>query len=64
FESGYESCATAERGCHVPGDRPPARDQMCIRRDHVLPSEGVTGVLHFLVRNSRRACSSDSLYPY
>ncbi len=63
FEAGYESCATAERGCHVPSGRTYAREETCIRRDHVLAAEGIPSVLHFLVQNARRACPSDALWP-
>lgn len=64
FRSGYESCASAERGCHVPMGRAVPSEEMCVRRDHVLAAEDCEHVKHFLIDNARRACPSNSLYPF
>lgn len=49
FEAGFSSCASAERGCHVRGNT--ARQDLCIRRDHIVASWPISHVLVFLVRN-------------
>ena len=63
FESGFESCASAERGCHV-GTTPLSVKEVCIRRDHILPEWPLSHVRYFLNRNSRRAGASDNEFPY
>jgi len=63
FESGFESCASAERGCHV-GNTPLTARQVCIRRDHTLPEWPLSHIRYFLNRNSRRADTLDNLFPY
>ena len=63
FKSGYESCASAERGCHV-GASPLDPNIVCIRRDHVLPEWPISHVRYFLNRNIRRANPFGNIFPY
>jgi len=60
FETGFESCASAERGCHVfQADR----EQLCIRRNNVMAKWPVNHVFYFMARNSRRASICDNQWP-
>lgn len=63
FRAGYESCASAERGCHV-GTTPLSPYEVCIRRDHVLPEWPISHVRYFLNQNIRRANPLGNIFPY
>ncbi len=60
FESGYQTCASAERGCHVA--QTPPRD-LCIRRTHVVSGWPVDHMLFFLSVFSRRADQESGRWP-
>lgn len=47
--SGYQTCASAVRGCHV---TQAIRYDLCIRRDHVVAAWPTSHVEYFLYRNS------------
>lgn len=49
-DAGYDSLASAERGCHVAGVRDPG--ELCLRRDHVHLSWPLRHVEWFLARNA------------
>ncbi len=60
FKTGFESCASAERGCHVfQADR----EQLCIRRNNVMAKWPVNHVFYFMAKNSRRASIYDNQWP-
>jgi peptidoglycan/xylan/chitin deacetylase (PgdA/CDA1 family) len=60
FETGFESCASAERGCHVfQADK----EQLCIRRNNVMAKWPVNHVFYFMAKNSRRASIYDNQWP-
>jgi peptidoglycan/xylan/chitin deacetylase (PgdA/CDA1 family) len=54
FETGFETCASAERGCHVAATAADKR-RLCVRRDHTIAKWPVPHILYFLARNSLRA---------
>lgn len=56
FETGHASCASAERGAHVPGGDL-ADDQICIRRDHIMTSWPLRHSLYFLTQSAAAAAS-------
>lgn len=62
FETGYESCASAQRGCHVTGVEGPPRD-LCVRRDLVVVGESTAHLLYFLARNGLRADAAANHWP-
>lgn len=64
FQSGFTSCATAERGCHINHGQPLRNEELCIRRDHVILNWNINHILHFLARNARQASTSTNLFPY
>jgi peptidoglycan/xylan/chitin deacetylase (PgdA/CDA1 family) len=62
FNSGFISCATAERGCHINHDRLLLKEELYIRRDHVILDWNINHVFHFLANNSKRANISNNLF--
>lgn len=62
FQAGFESCASAERGCHV---EKPETDLsgLCIRRDYVAANWPLSHVSYFLTANSKLASSKCNLWP-
>jgi peptidoglycan/xylan/chitin deacetylase (PgdA/CDA1 family) len=62
FETGFQSCASAERGCHVlkrEGDD----FSLCIRRDPIMAKWPLSHILYFLSRSSKRASILDNQWP-
>ena len=64
FHAGFSSCATAERGCHINGQRPLQKEELCIRRDHVVLDWDINHILYFLGRGARRAKFENNFFPY
>lgn len=64
FDSGFISCATAERGCHINHNGKLLNHELCIRRDQVILDWNINHILYFLARNSRKATISNNLFPY
>lgn len=62
FDAGFESCASAVRGCHVARATGPA-SKLCLRRDHVVANWPLDHVLYFLMRSSERASERDNRWP-
>ena len=62
FEAGFESCASAERGCHVARSEK-QKMELCVRRDHVIADWPLNHTLYFMARNSRRASVHDDTWP-
>ena len=59
FEAGFESCASAERGCHTCA-RPVAKDQLLLRRDQIVAGWPLAHNMYFIRRNARlRHLASD-----
>jgi peptidoglycan/xylan/chitin deacetylase (PgdA/CDA1 family) len=50
FNSGFISCATAERGCHINHNRLLLKEELYIRRDHVILDWNIDHVFHFLAK--------------
>lgn len=64
FDSGFASCASAERGCHVNPDTNISREELCILRDHVLLDWNINHIIYFLAKNSRKASPENNYFPY
>lgn len=62
FNSGFTSCATAERGCHINHDRLLLNQELYIRRDHVILDWSIDHIFHFLANNSKKATISNNLF--
>lgn len=65
FSSGFESCASAERGCHIslPG-KLMRKEDLFIRRDHVLLTWPINHILYFMARNVQKAAVQNNYSPY
>jgi len=63
FRAGHSSCASAIRGCHVPG---PMRDQrdVCLRRDPVIAADPLRHTMYFLSKNSLSATDATRDWPW
>lgn len=55
FDAGFETCASAVRGCHVRA--PHTTRDLCIRRNHVQANWPIHHVLYFMMRNAKHAAS-------
>jgi peptidoglycan/xylan/chitin deacetylase (PgdA/CDA1 family) len=55
FDTGFRSCASALRGCHVAPVVGGDARLLCIRRDHVLANWPISHMRYFLAQNSRTA---------
>ncbi len=64
FDSGFLSCASAERGCHDNPVEKLRNDELCIRRDHIVLGWKFEHIVYFLARNSRRMNPKGNLFPY
>jgi peptidoglycan/xylan/chitin deacetylase (PgdA/CDA1 family) len=64
FDSGFQSCASAERGCHIvcEGQQIPSGD-LLIRRDHVILAWPLEHILYFIARNAARADLKNNFFP-
>lgn len=63
FLSGYESCASAERGAHVDILGRGAETNLCIRRDHAVAAWPLSHTLMLMARSSRRSDGSFNRWP-
>jgi peptidoglycan/xylan/chitin deacetylase (PgdA/CDA1 family) len=52
YEAGFDSCASAERGCHI---EPPTSPIFCVRRDYISAQWPLGHGFYFLARNSLAA---------
>jgi peptidoglycan/xylan/chitin deacetylase (PgdA/CDA1 family) len=62
FETGYESCASAERGCHVVSPEPGSR--LCLRRENVVAAWPTRHTLYFMAASAARASAADNRAPW
>lgn len=65
FDAGFESCASAERGCHIADPQSPKIDykDLLIRRDHVLLNWSLEQIQFFLLRNIKNASIGNNFFP-
>ena len=64
FRVGFNSCASAVRGCHVPSKENIDRTGLLVRRDLVIFDWSQSHVLYFNMRNSRNSYFQDNLLNY
>lgn len=62
FDAGHRSCASAERGCHVPA-APVDPRALLIRRDHIILDWPLAHIRYFLAASARRADATANGYP-
>ncbi len=63
FKIGFVSCATAERGCHIGNGTPIKREQLLIRRDHMVFHWPLSHLNHFMVSAAQNADIKNSFAP-
>jgi peptidoglycan/xylan/chitin deacetylase (PgdA/CDA1 family) len=64
FQQGYLSCASAERGCHiVPPGGMTDKEQLLIRRDHIILDWPMNHIRYFLARNAMKADIKNNFFP-
>lgn len=61
FDSGFVSCSSAQRGCHVVAE--PDMRRLCIRRDHIIADWPMSHVKYFIARSSGAASAADNAWP-
>lgn len=61
FEAGFESCASAERGCHVVPQG--QKSSLCLRRDHIIAKWPIEHSLYFMAKSSRTASEESNDWP-
>jgi peptidoglycan/xylan/chitin deacetylase (PgdA/CDA1 family) len=64
FDSGFVSCASGERGCHINHDKLLENRELCIRRDHVVLDWNLDHVFHFIAKNARKTSAYNNTFPY
>jgi peptidoglycan/xylan/chitin deacetylase (PgdA/CDA1 family) len=62
FSVGYESCASAERGCHIANGEV-SKEDLCLRRDHVVLDWPLSHVRYFLANNALKASAANNHFP-
>ena len=63
FATGFKSCASAQRGCHVAGAGPIDPRQLCVRRDLARCKSPVSEVLYFMSKNAAAASPHNNKWP-
>jgi peptidoglycan/xylan/chitin deacetylase (PgdA/CDA1 family) len=64
FRSGFNSFASAERGCHVvQRGKQMNNTELLIRRDHVILTWPLKHILYFLLANSKKAAVQNNYFP-
>ncbi len=65
FRSGYRSCASAARGCHIVADGVKTNPaDLLIRRDHIVLTWPLPHILYFIARNASAADVKNNYFPY
>jgi len=63
FNSGFISCASAERGCHIESSKPITLSELYIRRDHVVLDWKISHILYFIANNAKNANERMNYFP-
>jgi len=53
YSVGYQSCASAERGCYFNKYKKIARNDLLIRRDHIVCDWDLEHIFYFLISNAK-----------
>ncbi len=63
FDTGYQSCATGERGCHISDGSKLNKEDLLIRRDQVICAWKLEHIMYFVAQSSKRASLSSNFLP-
>lgn len=63
FKTGFISCASAERGCHISDGNQLKNEDVLLRRDHVLLDWSLNHLKYFLIKNSKNSSVESNFFP-
>lgn len=64
YASGFTSCASAERGCHFPHQQKLSREEVCIRRDHIILDWKLSHIMYFMQAAAKSGNYNNNFFPY
>ena len=64
FATGYQSCSSAERGCHIEQPALTPKESLLIRRDNIVLDWRLSHIRYFLNRNARTTSLQKNNFPY
>lgn len=62
FKAGYESCSSAERGCHVT-NQAIGQKELFIRREHMVLDWNLDHIMYFILNSSKKADPANNYLP-
>lgn len=63
FNAGYDSCASAQRGCHINHHETISKEELCIRRDHIILDWNIEHIMYFIFKSARTADVKNNIFP-
>lgn len=63
FETGYDSCSTAVRGCHISDGSPMKKSDLLIRRDQIIGAWKLEHMLYFIKKSGMTATLDNNIIP-
>ena len=64
FNSGYLTCSSAERGCHINATEPQRIEEILFRRDQIIVHWKWQHIFYFIINNAKKASVSNNKFPY
>ncbi len=64
FNSGYLTCSSAERGCHINATEPQRIEEILFRRDQIIAHWKWQHIFYFIINNAKKASVSNNKFPY
>lgn len=63
FDTGFLSCASAVRGCHINGEEKINPRDLCLRRDHMILGWKLRHIMYFIENNAKKASLKNNFFP-
>jgi len=63
FETGYDSCSTAVRGCHISDGSVIDKNDLLIRRDQIIGAWKLEHMLYFIKKSGLKATLENNVIP-
>lgn len=63
FDAGFQSCASAVRGAHPTSEKKVDKEQLCIRRDHIVAAWPLSHSLYFIYKSTKEAKENNHYWP-
>lgn len=64
FNSGYLTCSSAERGCHINATESQKIEEILFRRDQIIAHWKWQHIFYFIINNAKKASISNNKFPY